>query len=192
MKKYLVLLAAVLSITIANGQSDKRLDPKFIYDKLTDIFHQSVSMNQEEYFSALGFGYGVFLTENESDGSVTYPHDNYNHDKQFSFTTRSISEHIASTVQSAYATNDRKEYKNLLEYIKGLGYKLTLSKYHDKVQTDIYQLNNLMITFAHYYYDNGPNTPPNLDFRSSSQAQQRAAFTKPTFIYKMIYTINAN
>src|SRR3569833_760447 len=51
-----------------------------------------------------------------------------------------------------------------------------------KVQTDIYQLNNLMVTFAHYFYGvNGPNTPPNLSFKSS-QAEVQAAFTKPTFV----------
>jgi len=192
MKRYLTLLVALLLINIACGQDgDKRLDAKFIYDKLVDIFHQSVSIDQEKYFSAFGFGYGVALTQTEPDGGVTYPHENIRRDKQFSFTTQSITNSIASTIQSAYATNDRKEFKNLLEYVKSLGYKLTLSRYHEKVQTDVYQLNNLMVTFAHYYYDKGPNTPPNISYKSS-RAELDAAFTKATFFYKAIYTVNAN
>jgi hypothetical protein len=164
MKKYIILIAAVLFFNVANAQ---RLDSKFIYDKLLDIYHKSLSIDGTEYFSQFGFGYGLYLFENLPDGSIIHPHKNFEGDKEFSFTTRSISGHLFATVESTYATRDRREFKDLMKYVESVGYKLTLSQYHDSVDSKVYQMDNFMVNFAHY--NNDTSLP-----------------------FKVIYSINAN
>ncbi len=151
MKKYLTLIAAFLFINVSKGQTDHRFDAKFIYETLLDLYHNSSQADNNYYWGKFGFA----LAESSplTDGAVAHRAlNNFFHpDKEFSVTTRTILNDVFATEESAFATNNRKEYKNLLDYVKSLGYMISLSKYHDYVQTDIFQMNNLMITFSHYY-----------------------------------------
>jgi hypothetical protein len=166
MKKYLTLIILTVGFNFAYPQQQKRFDGKFVYDKLVDIFHRAPFADDEQYFDRFDFSFG-YIQETEPDGSITHPRANQDGDKQFNYTTRFVTGNISTTLESSYATTDRKEFKSTLEYVKGLGYKLTLHQYHNHADNDIYQMDNLMLTFVHYYDNN-------------------------KFTYKIIYTINAN
>jgi hypothetical protein len=181
MKKFLTLIAAVLFINVSKGQTDHRLDGKFIYETLLDIYHNSSQADNDNYW--VKFGFGLAWSPQSTDGSVAHRAiDNFFHpDKEFSVTTRTILNDVFATEESAFATNNRKEYKNLLDYVKSLGYKLSLSKYHDYVQTDIFRMNNLMITFSHY--DN---------INDNDNSLQSYFSHAKYFQFKAIYKINVN
>ncbi|MDR3696886.1 hypothetical protein [Mucilaginibacter sp.] len=181
MKKYLTLIAVVLFINVTKGQTDQRLNAKFIYEKLLDIYHNSSQADNDNYWGK--FGFALAWTPQISDGPVAHRAiDNFFHpDKEFSVTTRTLLDNIVATEESAYATDDRKEYKNLLDYVKSLGYQLSLSKYQDHVQTDIFQMNKLIITFSHYY--NIKDNDGGIDAYLSGAKQ---------FQFKAVYTIDVN
>ena len=180
MTKYLTLIALVFSISTANAQTKEQLGAKFIYEKLVDIYHKSLSVNPEEYFSE--FGYDLVSDKDSPDGNIIHravADAGVNHltltndeiingwgDKEFSFTTHSLSKALYATIESRYSTRSRKEYKNLLNYVISISYKLISDNSHP-METQTYQMDKLQIVFQK---SNGDDPRP----------------------YKIIYSINAN
>src|ERR1700759_4944135 len=128
MKKYLLLIMTVVLISTSKAQTVKKFDAKFIYEKLVDIYHQSLTMNEQAYFSEFGFGLilpinnlpnGDIIHRAASDDGIDYTHMNNDvilngTNKEFSFTTHSLSSSTFATIESRYSTSNRKEYQNLL------------------------------------------------------------------------------
>src|ERR1700743_2520015 len=131
MKQYLTLISLVLTITIAKAQSKDKFDAQFIYEKLVDMYHKSLTVDPEEYFSR--FDYDLVSDNYLPNGDIVHravPDGRVDHlkltdqqlingwgNKELSFTTHSISNNLYSTVESRYSTNSRKEYDELLSYI---------------------------------------------------------------------------
>lgn len=179
MKKYLTLIAVIFIINVAKAQSGDKFDPKFIYEKLVDIYHKSLTVDLEEYFSQ--FGYDKIHEKYLRDGYVIHravPDAEVNHwtltnqevfngwgNKELSFTTHSLSNNQYTTVESRYSTHSRKEYNQLLNYVLSIGYKLTSDASQTETQT--YQMDKLQVVFQKLRGDD-----PKL--------------------YKIIYSVNAN
>jgi hypothetical protein len=169
MKKYLTLIAFTLFISTANAQVEKNLDPKFIYEKLVDIFHKSLTMGDDAYFSE--FGFIPKEPKNLPDGNTRYgavndigaDYFNMSKDeifngkggKEFSFTIHSLSDKLYTTVESRYSTRSRKEYKSLLAYITVLGFKL-ISGDSKSMGTQTYQMDKLQLVFQKVNQDSRP------------------------------------
>jgi len=165
MKKYLPLIAIVFFINTATAQ-EKNLDPKFIYEKLVDIYHKSSSVD-EKYFSEIGFG--LISTDSSPNGDIIQramydaeanhfkltQDDIFNGPKEFTVTTHRLSTNLYSTIESRYCTRSRKEYKNCLEYIKNMGYKLVGDK-STSTDTQTYQLEKVQIMLQKVNHNGRP------------------------------------
>ncbi len=166
-------------VNTAKGQSEEKFDAKFIYEKMVDIYHKSLTVNTGEYFSQ--FGYDLVSDKYLRNGYIVHravPDAGVNHfnlsrnevingwgNKELSFTTHTLSNNLYTTVESRYSTRSRKEYNEFLNYILSIGYKLATDSSQTEIQT--YQMNKLQVVFQKLKGDD----------------------SKP---YKIIYSVNTN
>src|ERR1700739_3242670 len=69
-KSYLTLIVIVFSTSAIKAQDKKDLDPKFIYEKLIDIYHRAPTMDVDHYFSQ--FEFATVSDKNLPDGNVKH------------------------------------------------------------------------------------------------------------------------